>query len=199
MQKPLIWQVREKNILGDNNSRRTVGIITFLILTVAGAFVYIPLPITPVPITLQTFFVMLCAAFLKRKDGIITQSVYLGLGAMGIPIFTGATGGLIRLFGPTGGYLVGFAAAIYVISSLLDYYRSKGQLNFMKILIAFTSGMITIYLCGGLWLAFITKFSFMQIVNLGVLPFVGGDAIKVICAAIIFHKANKRTRNLFKA
>ncbi len=199
MQKQLSWYVLKKDILTDAITRRGVGILAFLMLTIAGAFLYIPLPVTPVPITLQTFFVLLCAAFLNRKDGFFTQGTYVGLGAMGLPVFSGAAGGLLKLFGPTGGYLVGFAACIYVVSALLENFKKKKQLSFPKILFAFSSGIAAIYFCGGLWLAFITKFSFSKVIACGIMPFIGGDVLKVIIAAIIFHKSNSRMRNLFKA
>lgn len=199
MQKQLSWFILEKDILTDSIMRRGVGIFAFLTLTIAGAFVYIPLPITPVPITLQTFFVLLCAAYLNRKDGFVTQVTYIGLGALGLPVLSGATGGLLRLFGPTGGYLAGFAVCIYVVSVLLDNFKNKGQLSFPRILFAFASGIAVIYLCGGLWLAFITKFSFSEVIAYGVMPFIAADVLKVLFAAIIFHKSNNRIKNIFKA
>ncbi len=199
MQKQLSWHMLKKDIVTDGITRRIVGILAFLMLTIAGAFIYIPLPITPVPITLQTFFVLLCAAFLNRKDGFFAQGAYVGLGAMGLPVFSGAAGGLLKLFGPTGGYLVGFVACIYVVSSLLGNFKNKNQLSFAKILFSFLCGTATIYFCGGLWLAFITKFSFSQVITCGIMPFIAGDILKVIFASIIFHKSNSRMRNLFKA
>ncbi|MCG2711218.1 MAG: biotin transporter BioY [Candidatus Omnitrophica bacterium] len=199
MQKQLSWNVLGKDILTDGLMRRGVGILAFLILTIEGAFLYIPLPGTPVPITLQTFFVLLCAAFLRRKDGFLTQGAYIGLGALGLPVLSQATGGILRLFGPTGGYLAGFAVCIYVVSALLDYFKNKNQLTFLKILFTFASGIAAIYLCGGLWLAFITKFSISEVITCGIMPFIAGDALKVIFAAIIFHKSNSRMKNLFKA
>ena len=199
MQKQLSWSVLEKDILTDSITRRGVGILAFLMLTIAGAFLYIPLPITPVPITLQTFFVLLCASFLRRKDGLVTQGAYVGLGALGLPVFSGATGGLLKLFGPTGGYLVGFAVCIYIVSALLDNFKNKQQLTFSRILFVFAIGIASIYLCGGLWLAFITKFSFSEVIAYGIMPFIAGDVLKVIFAAIIFYKSNSRIRNLFKA
>jgi len=199
MQKQLSWFVLEKDILTDSTMRRGVGIFAFLTLTIAGAFVYIPLPITPVPMTLQTFFVLLCAAYLSRKDGFVTQGTYVGLGALGLPVLSGATGGILRLFGPTGGYLAGFAVCIYVVSALLDNFKNKKQLNFPRILFAFASGIAAIYLCGGLWLAFITRFSFSQVITYGIMPFIAADALKVLFAAIIFHRSNTRMKNIFKA
>lgn len=198
MQKQLSWYIMEKDILTDISIRRAVGVFTFLILTMAGAFIYIPLAITPVPLTMQTFFVLLCAAFLKKKDGFAVQGTYLGMGALGLPVFGGAVGGLMRLFGPTGGYLLGFAVCIYIVSNLLDKFKKQDSLTFSKILFTFGIGMASIYLCGGLWLAFITGFSFSEVIAFGILPFIAGDVLKVLLAAVIFQKSNNRMRNIFK-
>ena len=73
---------------------RVMGVLTFVILTSLGAFVRIPLPFTPVPLTLQTFFILLCGAFLGSKLGVTAQLSYMFLGVLGLPIFTGAGSGL---------------------------------------------------------------------------------------------------------
>jgi len=199
VQKQSSWYLRGKDILSDGIMRRGVGMIAFLLLTMAGAFLYFPLPITPVPFTMQTFFVLLCAAFLQKKDGLATQAAYVGMGALGLPVFGGAVGGIMRLLGPTGGYLLGFAVCIYVVSTLLDKFRSKGSLTFPNILLSFTLGIASIYLCGGLWLSFITGLSYEKVITYGIMPFIAGDVLKVIFAAILFHSSNNRIRNLFKA
>ena len=196
--KQLFWYVMQKDILSDGITRRAVGMFAFLMLVIAGAFVYFPLPITPVPFTLQTFFVLLCAGFLKKQDGFATQITYLGMGALGLPVFSGAVGGIMRLLGPTGGYLVGFAVCIYAVSTLLDKFKTKDNLTFSRILFSFAVGIASIYVCGGLWLAFMFKFSFSQVLTYGIMPFIAGDVIKVLFASVIFHKSNNRVKNIFK-
>jgi biotin transport system substrate-specific component len=86
--------------------------------TAMGAYIMIPLP--PVPITLQTLFVVLAGALLGGRLGALSQVVYLLLGIIGLPVFHGGKGGLGILLGPTGGYLVGFIAAAYVVGKLIE-------------------------------------------------------------------------------
>lgn len=197
MQKSIVWHLTKKEILVSSALQRAIGVVTFIILTAAGAFVYLPLPFTPVPITMQTFFVLLCAAFLKPNDSLIAQGAYLGLGLSGFPIFSAASGGLIKLSGPTGGYIVGFIFSVFIVSRMLNIYRDKNQLSYFRILTFFVLGIVTIYLFGGLWLAFIMRFSLVEVLSLGVAPFIAGDILKITLAAFIYSKASKRIKYIF--
>jgi len=198
MQKTRALHVGEKEIIQDKTTLRIIGMAFFLILTICGAFVYIPLPFTPVPITLQTFFVLLSAIFLSKKDAMFTQGTYIGLGIAGLPIFSSAQGGILKLFGPTGGYIIGFIMAIFVVNSVLDS-RSKGKrCGFLSVLSAMSLGMITIYFFGGAWLNISLRLSFAQVMSLGVIPFLPGAVLKTVLAAFIYTKANARMQSLFK-
>ncbi|MBU4305490.1 MAG: biotin transporter BioY [Candidatus Omnitrophica bacterium] len=197
MQKSTALYLGEKELVVNKSVVRAVGVILFFILTAAGAFIYIPLPFTPVPVTLQTFFVLLCAAFLKKQDGVLSQSAYLGFGAAGIPIFSGAQGGLLKLFGPTGGYLIGFVFCIGIVSGMLEFYRSRMRLTLAATAVSMGCGLFAIYLCGGLWLAISLRYSFAQVIMLGVLPFIPGELLKLTAAVLIYHKLKKRTQTLF--
>jgi len=95
--------VLKRELTGSKTLNIAIGVCFFLPLTALGAFVRVPLPFTPVPITLQTFFVLLSGAFLGRRSGSLTQLLYLVMGVCGAPIFTGAASGWIYLLGPTGG------------------------------------------------------------------------------------------------
>ncbi|MFH1061584.1 MAG: biotin transporter BioY [Candidatus Omnitrophota bacterium] len=199
MKKSAAWHLTQREFIADSALRKTIGIITFLILITAGAFVYIPLWFTPVPITLQTFFVLLCGAFLSKKDGVFTQGLYAGLGAIGLPIFSAAQGGLVKLFGPTGGYIIGFVVAIFSLKYMLNYFSRKSlKLTFSQVVISMTTAAIALYFFGGLWLAISMKFSFSQIIMLGVMPFIPGEVVKVLLASTIYYKANDRLRTLFQ-
>lgn len=199
MKKSIAWHLTEREFIADSVLRKTIGIITFLSLITAGAFVYIPLAFTPVPITLQTFFVLLGGAFLSKKDSVFVQGLYAGLGAVGLPIFSAAQGGLFKLLGPTGGYIVGFIVAVFGLKQLLNYFSRKSlKLTFSQILFSMTIAMSTIYILGGLWLAVSLKFSFSQIMMLGVLPFIPGEVVKVLLASTIYYKSNERLKNLFQ-
>ena len=148
--------------------------------TAIGAYIMIPLP--PVPITLQTLFVSLAAALLGGRLGALSQFVYLLLGMIGLPVFHGGKGGMGVLLGPTGGYLFGFIAAAYVIGKLIEIRENPG---FIWILFAMVVGTIIIYLLGVTQLSLIAKLSFYKSISAGVLPFLIGDAVKIIAAALI--------------
>jgi len=198
MNKALTWHLTEKEIFTSIKSRRLIGILTFVIMVTAGAFIYMPLPFTPVPITLQTFFVLLCAAFLKPKDSITALLSYMVLGVAGVPVFSGALGGMAKFLGPTGGYIAGFIFAVFPISFLLEEGEKQQRAGFIRVAIAFSLGVLTIYLFGGLWLAFTMRFSFEQVLALGIMPFIAGDAFKLFFAAVLYSKANNRIRCLFR-
>lgn len=198
MQHTLGSYITGKQLIVNEQIRRVVGIIGFLVLTTAGAFLYIRLPYTPVPITLQTFFVLLSAVFLRKTDAVFTQGLYLGLGAAGLPIFSVSQGGLLKLFGPTGGYIVGFVFAVFVVSYLLDYYRQRNGLKFVSIIFSLSLGNCTIYLFGGIWLYLFMHLTVVEVFILGVIPFVFADILKVIFAASIYSLAGLKIRNMFK-
>ena len=173
----------------------SIGVAFFVLVTALGAFVRIPIAGSPVPITLQTFFVLLSGAVLGRRLGAVSQAVYLALGAMGLPIFQGSSFGMAYLTGPTGGYLVGFAAAAYVVGLLTAGARP----SMTRYVASFAAGSLIIYACGASWLAYLYKMNFGSAVSAGVLPFVPGDIVKALLAAAIYSRIAGRSRQLFSA
>lgn len=163
----------------------TLGVAVFISLTFLGAYLRIYLPLTPVPITLQTFFVLLSGAVLGRRLGAISQAGYIILGSLGLPIFAGATGGILYLLGPTGGYLIGFMAASYIVGVMISM---KKELTFGWTILAMLTGLVVVYLLGASWLSFVTKSNFSQTFVLGILPFIPGAVLKLLAAAIIFYR-----------
>ena len=138
----------------------------------------IQIPMFPVPMTLQTFAVLLVAAALGAGRGAISMSIYLAMGAFGLPVFAGAktlTGVL-----PTVGYLVGFVAAAAVIG----YLASKGfSHNPLKLAFSFALGSAVIYTLGVAGLMATLGLSFTQALGAGVIPFLVGDVVKAVLAA----------------
>ena len=171
----------------------SVGIGTFIILTALGAFVRIPLPFTPVPITLQTFFVLLSGAVLGSAYGAASQLLYIFLGAMGLPLFAGAMGGVTPLLGPTGGYLIGFVVASWLTGWMLN---RPGGLAY--ICMAFALASMVIYLLGCGWLMWVLRCNISQALLLGVLPFLAGDTIKVVFTMLVYRGIGNRLANVFK-
>lgn len=173
---------------------RMAGWLRDLILIAAGALfvavfaqVKIPLPFTPVPLTGQTFAVLLAAAALGSKRGAASMAFYIALGAFGLPVFAGGAAGMAYLGGATFGYLVGFVAAAYVVGFLAERGLER---NLRTSILPFLAGTIVIYLCGAAWLSFILG-GLQKAFLAGVLPFVIGDAMKAAAAALSLPAAWK--------
>lgn len=167
-------------------TRNICLIALFSALTSAGA--YISIPMIPVPATFQTFFVVISGMLLGAQNGALSQIIYLLVGILGVPVFANFSGGLGVVFGPTGGYLLGFIAASYLIGTLNASFKPKGILNYF--LIMFT-GMLLIYILGVIQLMLVTGMNFVKSIILGVLPFIPGDILKVITAAFVYDKINR--------
>lgn len=181
-----------KEIVSSKTATTIIGIASFVLLTALGAYVYIPLGFTPVPITLQTFFVLSSGAILGRRLGPISQITYIILGVTGLPMFLSGSFGLAYLLGPTGGYILGFVIASYVIGKLLQNNDSL-----ISIVTALIIGEAIILSLGAGWLWVGLRFSLTKAFYLGVIPFIPGDIIKIIVASFICKKYIKRARSLF--
>jgi biotin transport system substrate-specific component len=156
--------------------KRMVYAALMAALTAAGA--YIAIPIGPVPIVLQNLFVILAGLLLGGRWGLISVAVYLLAGAMGLPVFAGGTGGVGKFVGPTGGYLLGFAAAAYLIGLISENGKGRVAVD----VLAMVAGTLVIYAFGVSWLKVVTGMSFSKAVAVGMLPFLIGDAVKIAAA-----------------
>jgi biotin transport system substrate-specific component len=161
------------------NLRMTVYAALMAALMAAGA--YIAIPVGPVPIVLQNLFIMLAGLLLGPRWGTASVGVYLLAGAFGLPVFSGGSGGLARFAGPTGGYLLGFLPAVYLIGLISRRNRRR---VFWDVL-AMVLGTALIYALGVSWLKVWTNMSFEKAVAAGVLPFLIGDAFKIAAAVPI--------------
>jgi len=160
---------------------RQVGlVIGFSLLTALSAQIVIP--IGPVPITGQTFAVLLTGALLGSRLGAITMIVYLLEGASGLPFFSGAHGGILHLMGPTGGYLVAFPAGAFITGAFAEHGWDR---EFLTAAAAMAIGSIVIMLSGWLWFSLVMKTSPAITFFATVLKFVPGDIIKVSLAAAV--------------
>ena len=156
-------------------------------LTAVGAYIIIPLP--PVPITLQTLFLGLAGTLLGGRLAALSQVIYLLLGIIGLPVFAGGKSGLGVLFGPTGGYLIGFVVAAFVIGRLVAL---KNRPGFVWICFSLTAGMAVIYTLGVLQLSLVARLTLPKALTVGVLPFLPGDAVKIVLTALIARKLQDR-------
>jgi biotin transport system substrate-specific component len=161
--------------------RRPLAIVLGSLFVAACAHVSIPLWFTPVPVTLQTFAVLLLGLLLSPADAAGALLLYLGEGAAGLPVFSPQTPpGLFHLLGPTGGYLLSYPFAAALTSWLRRRFAASG---FSTSLFAAAIGSAVILLGGAVWLGALTHASAGAVLTLSVLPFLPGDILKVVAAA----------------
>lgn len=151
-------------------------------LTALAAQWYIVLPFTPVPITGQTFAVLLTGAALGWKLGASGQLLYLAVGALGLPVFTEGSGGVEVLTGTTGGYLVGFVFASALIGWMAEHRQDR---SFPTMFTAFIAGSAVIYVFGVAGLMIATGWPMAEAVEKGVVPFLLGDIVKATTAGLL--------------
>ncbi len=161
--------------------RRPLAIVLGSLLVAVCAHVSIPLWFTPVPVTLQTFAVLLLGLLLSPADAAAALVLYLVEGAAGLPVFSPyAPAGLLHLIGPTGGYLLSYPFAAALTSWVRRRFSAPG---FGNSLLAAASGSAVILLCGAIWLWVLTHRSASEVLVLSVFPFLPGDALKIAAAA----------------
>jgi biotin transport system substrate-specific component len=159
------------------------GALVFAGLTFVGASIRIPLE--PVPITLQTLFVILTGAVIGSRYGLLGQGLYVGAGVAGLPLFAGTLTGLAVIAGPTGGYLVGFLVAPIIVGTLI---RRRDTIWWS--LLVFYLASLTILSLGVLHLSLFYTRDLGEALRLGYLPFIPGDLLKVVAAASIYRSYN---------
>jgi biotin transport system substrate-specific component len=170
----------------------TIALVAgFALFTALMAQIEIPLWFTPVPITGQTLAVLLAGAALGSRLGAASQGLYVGLGVLGLPFYSGGEGGWEVATGATGGYLIGFVVA----AALVGYLAERGQdRNVVTALAAFVAGSAVIYLFGVTWLASYLDIGATEAMGLGMTPFVIGDLVKVVAAGLMLPTAWKLSR-----
>jgi biotin transport system substrate-specific component len=154
----------------------------FAAITSVMAQISIPLPFTPVPITFQLLAVCMAGAILGSRLGGLSILVYDLLGAVGIPVFAGFTGGLGSITGPRGGYIIAFPIAAFLIGYIIEHARSNKKL---MTFIAMFAGLVIIYFLGMIQLSAVTGLNMVKAFYAGVLPFIPLDMVKIVIAAFI--------------
>ncbi len=161
-------------------ARRAVAIVLGSLLVALCAHVAIPLWFTPVPVTLQTFAVLLLGLLLDPLTSAAALLLYLAEGAVGLPVFSPiGPAGFLHLFGPTGGYLLSYPPA----AALTGYLRRRIGRCFAPSLLAAATGSVLILLTGAAWFGLLTHQSAGTVLTLTVLPFLAGDILKLIASA----------------
>jgi len=160
---------------------------TFAVLIAIGA--QIEIPNQPVPFTLQTFFVLLAGAILGKRNGSASMGVYLIFGAIGLPVFSGGAFGLAKLLGPTGGYLLSFPIAAFVVG-----YLTELRSEYWWMLISMIVGSLIIFSLGTIQLDFVYLHNWMTSFQAGFLIFSWWDAVKIVGAAAIAYSYFQRLK-----
>lgn len=140
----------------------------------------IAIPVSPVPISLTNLAVYFSIYVLGTKRGTISYLIYLLLGLVGLPVFSAFTGGVGKLFGPTGGYLIGFIFMAVICGVFIDKWEKQRWLHFVGMVI----GTAVCYLFGTVWLAYLANMDFAAALAAGVIPYIPGDLAKIIIALI---------------
>lgn len=163
----------------------TIGLMVAL-LSVTSYIVF-PLPFTPILITAQTIIINLIALTLKPKKAVMTILIFLLIGSIGIPVFSGGKAGIGTLVGPSGGYFVGFIIAVFCIS----YLRGNTIALKKYLLLTIAVGIPIISFCGAAWMSYYNGITIIETIKVSVLPFVVGDIFKAVLASVIAVKLNK--------
>ena len=162
------------------NNRISTSTMTMVALMAAVLCVLAPfsIPIGPIPISLATFGLYLTVMILGGKKAIIVCLMYLLIGFVGVPVFSGFSGGPMKLIGPTGGYFFGYLLLTLIAGWFVDKFPKKR----VMCLFGFILGTAACYVVGTAWLAFQLKMNFASALVVGVLPFLAGDVIKIAVA-----------------
>lgn len=189
--------VSEKSVLeksapagaaSDTNVKTTVLIGLMTAVTCVLGPMSVPLPFSPVPISLTNLAIFFTVYVIGMKRGTVSYLIYLLVGFIGVPVFSGFTSGPGKLLGATGGYLAGFIFLAMICGFFIEKWPAKLYLHFTGMVI----GMAVSYLCGTLWLAYQADMSFEAAVLAAVIPFIPGDLVKIILAALLGPEIRKR-------
>ena len=151
-----------------------------LLAALTAASALISIPVGEVPVVLYNFFILMMGLLLGSRWGAASIAVYLLAGSLGLPVFAGAKGGLAILLGPTGGYLIGFLPAVFIIGFISDKFKQR----FIYDIIAMLCGTAVIYALGVIQLKIVLGKTWMVTMALGVFPFIIFDVIKAVAAAV---------------
>jgi biotin transport system substrate-specific component len=168
------------DLFSRTRARDAVLVVAAALLTALCAQISIPIPGDPVPITGQTFAVLLTGAALGANRGALGQLLYVALGLVGLPFYADGASGWTVVSGATGGYLIAFPIAAYVVGRLAELRMDR---NPLKAVIPFTLGSLIVFAIGVPWLAVSADLSLSRAIELGFVPFIPGGIIKALLAA----------------
>ena len=168
------------------------GILIIVGSTLIALCAQVSVPFYPVPVTMQTFAVILIGLTYGWRLGGITVALYLVEGAIGLPVFAGGKGGMIVLMGPTAGYLYGF----FLAAVACGWFAERGfDRSYFKLLVALLVGNVLLYAPGLLWLGTLIGWD-KPVLEYGLYPFIGGDLLKIAMAVLLLPTAWKVVNRL---
>lgn len=167
----------------------SIALVTAIMCIISPFVIYIP--ISPVPISLSVLTVFLAVYVLETADALIACTLYILLGMAGLPVFSGFTGGIAKLLGPTGGYIIGYFLIIIIAAPLV--HRTTDRRWHLPALVA---GVAACYVLGTAWLAFQAHLSFTAALMAGVIPFIPADAVKIALILIAGPRLGEISKNL---
>lgn len=162
-----------------------IALVTAVICIIAPFS--IPIAISPIPITLALFALFLAGIILGKWKGVLSTVVYLLLGMVGLPVFTGFTGGVQKLAGPTGGYLVGYIFLVFFIGLFVEKFPNKIPMYFVGGIL----GIIACYAFGTVWFVIQYKVGFLEALTMCVFPYIPLDLVKLVLAVVVGYQVRK--------
>ena len=170
--------------------------ITFIALAAAIMCVLgpisVPIPVSPVPVSLGLFAIYAAVYVLGMRYGTYAVAVYILLGFVGLPVFSGFSGGAGKLLGPTGGYIIGYVFAALISGAFIDKFENKKILNAAGMFL----GTAACYLFGTFWLMYQADLPFGAALTEAVLPFIPADVVKIIAVMLICPRLRSIVKNL---
>ncbi|MCM1100345.1 MAG: biotin transporter BioY [Clostridium sp.] len=163
-----------------------IGLMTAVVCVLAPISFYIP--ISPVPISLGSMMIYFVVTVLGARRGTVSVLLYILLGLAGLPVLSGFTGGAGKLFGPTGGYIIGYIFLALIFGFFTDHWKDRLAMQILGAIL----GTLALYLFGTLWLGRQLGIDFMAALWAGVIPYIPGDIVKLILAMTLGIKLRKR-------
>lgn len=175
-------------VMKKTNDMTRVAVMTAITCVLAP----LSIPIGPVPISLTNLAIYFGLYILGTKKEIISYFVYMLIGVVGVPVFSGFTGGPAKVIGPTGGYIIGFIPMALIAGIIIDRFYNKAVIC----IVGMIAGTIVCYALGTIWLAYQTQMDLKAALFAGVIPFIPGDIIKILVAAYLGKQIRKRVKQM---
>lgn len=190
---------RKAEDMTEKTHRLTKIALMTSILCIMGPLA-ITFPFSPVPVSLTTLVLYVSVYVIGKRDALVSCAMYLLIGLIGIPVFSGFTGGIGKVLGPTGGYLVGYLFLTYISGWFVENIKSEQIRKNHNILctvqvlgMAFATAVC--YFLGSIWLSYQTGVKPAAVLMMSVIPFIPGDVIKILSGAFIGRKIKKCLKN----